>query len=118
MSKIIREKQNARAARKLRVRKKITGTGERPRLAVFKSLRHVYVQLIDDEKGATLLSASSLADEVKGAGKVQAAAIGKLIAERAQAKGVENVVFDRSSYRYHGVVRALAEAAREAGLKF
>jgi large subunit ribosomal protein L18 len=105
-----------------RIRKKILGTAERPRLNVYRSLNHVYVQLIDDLKGVTVVSASS-AEGKKGerrvGGNVAAAkAVGKVIAERAQAKGIGKVVFDRGGYIYHGRVKALADAAREAGLKF
>jgi large subunit ribosomal protein L18 len=113
----ILKKQRARLARKVRVRNKIHGTAARPRLAVFKSAKHIYVQLIDDEKGSTLASASSLADEVNGKGKDKAKAVGKLIAERAIQKGCATAVFDRSSYPYHGQIKELAEGAREAGLK-
>ncbi len=105
-----------------RIRKKILGTAERPRLNVYRSLNHIYVQLIDDRQGATLLSAHS-AEGKKGerrtGGNLAAAkAVGKAIAERAKAKGIEQVVFDRGGYIYHGRVKALADAAREAGLKF
>jgi large subunit ribosomal protein L18 len=105
-----------------RIRKKIQGTEERPRLNVYRSLNHIYVQLIDDHKGATLVSASS-AEGKKGERRVggnlgSAKSVGKAIAERAQAKGISHVVFDRGGYLYHGRVKALADAAREAGLKF
>jgi len=105
-----------------RIRKKILGTAERPRLNVYRSLNHIYVQLIDDRQGTTLLSAHS-AEGKKGerrtGGNLAAAkAVGKAIAERAKAKGIERVVFDRGGYIYHGRVKALADAAREAGLKF
>jgi len=119
-------RQALRARRQRRVRKKVTGTGERPRLAVYRSNRHISVQLIDDTKGKTLAAASTYEGEVRSAmgspastGSVDAAAkIGKLIGERAKAAGVEDVVFDRGGNRYHGRVAALADAAREAGLKF
>ncbi len=111
------KKRAARKARKIRVRLKVRGTTERPRLAVFRSAKHIYVQVIDDTKGATLVSASTVADKVDGKGKARAAAVGKLIAERAKEKGVEAVVFDRAGYRYHGQVKELADGAREAGLK-
>lgn len=104
-----------------RIRTQIAGTGSRPRLSVFRSLKHIYAQLIDDEAGRTLAAASTIekAGPVRGGKNVDAArAIGKLIAERAREKGVTRVVFDRGGYRYHGRVKALAEAAREAGLKF
>jgi large subunit ribosomal protein L18 len=105
-----------------RIRKKILGTEERPRLNVYRSLNHIYVQLIDDHKSATLVSANS-AEGKKGerrtGGNLAAAkVVGKAIAERAQAKGISHVVFDRGGYLYHGRVKALADAAREAGLKF
>jgi large subunit ribosomal protein L18 len=105
-----------------RIRKKVMGTAERPRLNVYRSLNHIYVQVIDDLKGATIVSASS-AEGKKGerrtGGNVAAAkSVGKSIAERAKAKGITKVVFDRGGYIYHGRVKALADAAREAGLQF
>jgi large subunit ribosomal protein L18 len=110
----------ARKRRHSRVRRRLSGVPERPRLNVFRSLNHIYVQVIDDTKGATLISASSLDTEVKkGQTKIeQAQAVGKLVAERAMKAGVNEVVFDRGGYKYHGRVKALAEASREAGLKF
>jgi large subunit ribosomal protein L18 len=102
-----------------RIRARLAGTDERPRLAVFRSLKHIYAQVIDDSKGHTVVAASS--NEKKGAsgGNVAGAkAIGKLIAERAKDKGIKAVVFDRGGYLYHGRVKALADAAREAGLEF
>ncbi len=110
-----------------RIRKKLRGTAERPRLNVYRSLNHIYVQLIDDSNGVTVVSASSAEGKkavTAGAGKrtggnvAAAKSVGKAIAERAQAKGVSKVVFDRGGYIYHGRVKALADAAREAGLKF
>ena len=106
-----------------RIRKRLTGSPARPRLAVFRSTKHIYAQIIDDSKGATLIAASTLdADakkDLKHGGNIAAAkAVGKLVAERAKAKGIEAVLFDRGGYIYHGRVKALAEAAREAGLKF
>jgi large subunit ribosomal protein L18 len=105
-----------------RIRKKVLGTAERPRLNVYRSLNHIYVQLIDDLKGATLVAASSAEgkkDERPTGGNLGSAkTVGKVIAERAQAKGISSVVFDRGGYIYHGRVKALADAAREAGLKF
>jgi large subunit ribosomal protein L18 len=102
-----------------RIREKMSGTSERPRLNVYRSLNHIYVQVIDDSKGETLLSASTLAAKLKTGGNVAAAKeVGKLIAEKAQAKGIKKVVFDRGGYLYHGRVKALADAAREAGLEF
>ncbi len=104
-----------------RIRKKIRGTAERPRLCVYRSLKHIYAQVIDDERGHTLASASTL-DKSIGAGyggNVAAAReVGKLIAARALDQGIKRVVFDRGGYRYHGRVKALAEAARESGLEF
>ncbi len=114
----VKFKEKAREARKNRVRNKIHGTIARPRLAVFKSAKQIYVQLIDDDKGLTLASASTLADEIQGKGKERAASLGKLIAERATGKGIVAVVFDRASYRYHGQIKELADAARTGGLKF
>lgn len=115
------DKNAARVKRHLRVRKKIEGTTERPRLNIFRSSKHVYAQIIDDVKGVTLVSASTTEKEVsvENGGNIDAATtIGTLIAERAKAKGIEKVVFDRSGYLYHGRVKALADAAREAGLDF
>ena len=109
-----------RIRRKRHIRKKVHGTPERPRLCVFRSAKHIYVQIIDDEQGHTLASASSLekAFEDKGSNREGAKAIGKLIAERAKAANVSQVVFDRNGYLYHGRIAALADAAREAGLDF
>jgi len=106
-----------------RIRKKISGTGARPRLAVFRSNKNIYAQLIDDGSGVTLASAASNEVEAKkglsNGGNVEAArAVGRLIAKRAKGKGVDGVVFDRGGYIFHGRVQALAESAREAGLKF
>lgn len=103
-----------------RVRAKISGTAERPRLCVFRSLSNIYAQVIDDVAGKTLVSASTLDKslEAYGGNTEAAKAVGKLVAERALAAGIENVVFDRGGYLYHGRVAALAESAREAGLKF
>ena len=102
-----------------RIRRRLKGTQERPRLAVFRSVKHIYAQVIDDVEGHTLVAASS-AQEKKGAGGNVAGAkeIGKLVAKRAQEKGIKSVVFDRGGYLYHGRVKALADAAREAGLEF
>ncbi|MGH9737112.1 MAG: 50S ribosomal protein L18 [Candidatus Acidiferrales bacterium] len=107
----------------VRMRKRIAGTAERPRLCVHRSSRHIRAQVIDDASARTIVSASSLdkdvRSQIRGGGNIAASKIvGKMIAERARAKGVENVVFDRGGYQYHGRVQALAEAAREAGLKF
>jgi large subunit ribosomal protein L18 len=102
-----------------RIREKMTGTAERPRLNVYRSLNHIYVQVVDDAKGETLVSASTLAAKLKTGGNVAAAKeIGKLVAERAKEKGIKRVVFDRGGYLYHGRIKALADAAREAGLEF
>jgi large subunit ribosomal protein L18 len=102
-----------------RIRRRVAGTAERPRLAVFRSLKHIYAQVIDDGAGHTLAHASSGEKGGPNGGNVAGAkAIGKLVAERAQEKGVQAVVFDRGGYQYHGRVKALADAAREAGLKF
>jgi large subunit ribosomal protein L18 len=106
-----------------RIRKRLSGSPARPRLAVFRSTKHIYAQIIDDSKGTTLIAASTLdADakkDLKYGGNIAAAkAVGKLVAERAKQKGIDAVLFDRGGYLYHGRVKALAEAAREAGLKF
>lgn len=102
-----------------RIRRRLRGTVERPRLAVFRSVKHIYAQVIDDEKGHTLASAASSEKTGASGGNVAGAkAIGKLIAERAREKGIKAVVFDRGGYLYHGRVKALADAAREAGLEF
>src|SRR5208337_1808164 len=102
-----------------RIREKLAGTGERPRLNVYRSLNHIYAQVIDDQKGETLVSASTLQMKAKTGGNIAAAKeIGKAIAEQAVAKGIKRVVFDRGGYLYHGRVKAVADAAREAGLEF
>jgi len=102
-----------------RIREKLSGTGERPRLNVYRSLNHIYAQVIDDQKGETLVSASTLAMKLKTGGNVAAAReIGKSVAEKAVEKGIRKVVFDRGGYLYHGRIKALADAAREAGLEF
>ncbi len=115
-------KNDTRQTVHARIRKKVLGTAERPRLSVYRSLNHIYVQLIDDLKGTTLVAASTTegAKEKKRTGGNVASAkdIGKLLAERAKAKGISKVVFDRGGYIYHGRVKALADAAREAGLQF
>ncbi|MBI3978772.1 MAG: 50S ribosomal protein L18 [Chloroflexi bacterium] len=113
----------ARQRRHRRVRARISGTAGRPRLNVFRSLQHVYAQVIDDDRGHTLVAASSLDPELRSqlaAGKKQdqAVLVGRLVAERARAAGIEAVVFDRGGYLFHGRVKSLADAAREAGLKF
>ncbi len=111
----------ARKRRHSRVRRKLSGTPECPRLNVFRSLNHIYAQVIDDTQGVTLVSASSLDSDVGGVNdkrKDQATKVGKLVAKRALETGVSQVVFDRGGYKYHGRIKALAEAARESGLKF
>ncbi|MEX2216621.1 MAG: 50S ribosomal protein L18 [Phycisphaeraceae bacterium] len=107
-----------RARRKIRVRKAVHGTTERPRLSVFRSVKHIYAQIIDDTTGKTLASASSVAASATGGNKSVATAIGKDIAEKAKAAGIALVCFDRNGFRYHGRVKALADGAREGGLKF
>jgi large subunit ribosomal protein L18 len=111
-------KQYRRSRIKMRVRKVISGTAERPRMSVFRSNKRIYVQLIDDLAGVTLASASSASDGEKTTKTESSKAVGKAIAEKAKEAGIESVVFDRNGYLYHGRVKALAEAAREAGLKF
>lgn len=116
-------KREARLKRHLRVRKKVKGTQERPRLSLFKSARHIYAQVIDDEAGRTLAAASSLSLQMLQGGKVgdkkeRAKAVGKMVAEAAMKADVRKVVLDRGGYRYHGRVKALADSAREAGLEF
>ncbi|MFB3779076.1 MAG: 50S ribosomal protein L18 [Bryobacteraceae bacterium] len=104
-----------------RIRRKVTGTPERPRLCVFRSVKHIYAQVIDDTQGRTLVAADSAGKSsgiASGGNVAGAKAVGRLIAERAKAKGIQKVVFDRGGYLYHGRVKALAEAAREAGLEF
>jgi len=122
----IKTTEDRRHRIKLRLRKRMTGTDERPRLTVFRSLSHIYVQVIDDMTGKTLVAASSVEPSIKkvlpskarGGNRAGAQAIGKLAAERALAKGIKRVVFDRNGFLYHGRIRAVAEAAREAGLEF
>ena len=113
----------ARMKRKRRIRKKMEGTSERPRLSVFRSLKHIYAQIIDDSAGVTLVAASTQSPEYKEVetpkGKVGAAKlVGEIIARKAQSKGISKIVFDRNGYIYHGRVKALADAARAAGLDF
>ena len=115
------EKKEIRSRIHKRIRRKLSGTAARPRLAVFRSEAHIYAQVIDDSQGKTLVSASSVdkADKIKKGGNVAAAtSIGKFVAERAKEKGIKLVVFDRGGYQYHGRVKALADAARAAGLEF
>jgi len=114
-----KNKNTARLKRHVRVRAKIAGTSERPRLAVYRSLNNISAQIIDDVKGITLVSASSYEKEFETGGNKEAAKkVGKLVAERAVEKGITEVVFDRGGYLYHGRVSELAEGAREGGLKF
>jgi large subunit ribosomal protein L18 len=122
----IKTKSDRRERIQLRQRKRIMGTKERPRLSVFRSLSHIYAQVIDDLSGQTLVSAStvepslkgSLAKDVRGGNVKGAAAIGRIIAERSVEKGIKRVVFDRGGFLFHGRIRAVAEAARKAGLEF
>jgi large subunit ribosomal protein L18 len=122
----IKTKEDRRDRIKLRIRKRVRGTGERPRLTVFRSVAHIYVQVVNDADGTTIASASTLEPTVKGTlgapakgGNVAGAkAIGKTIAERLLEKGVKHVVFDRNGFLYHGRIKAVADAAREAGLEF
>ena len=116
-------KVQRRERRKEGIRKKVSGTADQPRLTVFRSLQHIYAQIIDDTKGVTLCEASTkskdLAGEVKYGGNATAAKrVGQILADRAKAKGIASVCFDRNGYRYHGRIKALADAAREGGLKF
>ena len=114
------DKNQVRQKRHLRVRNRVSGTAERPRLNVFRSLKHIYAQVIDDDKGITLAAASTLDKDFNGAGGNIAAAkaVGAAIAKKALDKGISEVVFDRGGYIYHGRVAALAQAARDGGLKF
>ncbi|NIS74855.1 MAG: 50S ribosomal protein L18 [Deltaproteobacteria bacterium] len=120
----VKDKKNVlRIRRKKRIRKKIFGVAERPRLSVFRSAKHIYAQLVDDSIGFTILTVSTLnkdvRDQVKGLKKTEAAkVVGKIIADKAKEKGVKKIVFDRNGFLYHGRVKALAEGAREAGLEF
>ena len=114
-------KREARIRRHRRVRKKVEGTSERPRLAVFRSNKHITAQVIDDRAGRTIAAASTTEADLRGgatSNKAAATQVGKLVAERAKAAGITKVVFDRGGYQYHGRVRALADGAREAGLGF
>jgi large subunit ribosomal protein L18 len=113
-----RSKNEARLRVHRRIRKTLRGSSERPRLNVFRSLQHIYAQVIDDGQGRTLVAASSAEKGRSGGNIAGAKEVGKLLAERALAKGVTQVVFDRGGYKYHGRVKALADAAREGGLKF
>jgi large subunit ribosomal protein L18 len=113
-------REERRYRRHLRVRKRVSGTAERPRLVVFRSIKHIYAQLVDDDRGLTLLGVSDASEgmSLEGKGKVaKAKAAGKLLAEKAKAAGITKTVFDRGGYRYHGRVQAVAEGAREGGLE-
>ncbi len=117
------DRQSAVRRRQVRLRKRIEGTAQRPRLSVYRSLKHFHVQLVDDLQGSTLLGVSSLDAELKGKAKnmssqVGAKLVGTLVAKRALAKNIQTVVFDRGGRMYHGAIKALADSAREAGLKF
>ena len=120
----VKTKEDIRRRIKARIRKKLSGNQERPRLAVFRSQSHIYAQVIDDDSGRTVVSASSVEKDLRADGRkrgsnVEAAkAVGRLIADRAKAKGIEAVVFDRGGFHYHGRIKALADAAREGGLEF
>lgn len=119
--RVTSQKQVVRFKRKLRIRSRIEGTLERPRLSVFRSNRNLYVQLIDDAKGHTLVAASTVEEDLKDkvGGTIEGAkTLGNLVAKRALAKNISQVIFDRGGYLYHGQVKALADAAREGGLKF
>ena len=119
--KVVASRTASRAKRHARLRLRLSGTEARPRLAVFRSLNHIYAQVIDDTSGTTVAAASSLETGLKGSDgtKVEdAKRVGQLVAERAKAAGIDKVVFDRAGFKYHGRVRSLAEAAREAGLDF
>jgi large subunit ribosomal protein L18 len=122
MSTSSKDKQIARARRHYRVRKKVAGTAERPRLAVFRSNKHISAQVIDDRSGRTLASASTIEKDLRQTGgtgnKTAATTVGRMVAQRAKAAGVNQVVFDRGGFMYHGRVAAVADAAREAGLEF
>jgi large subunit ribosomal protein L18 len=114
------EKKEIRNRIHQRIRRKLSGTPQRPRLAVFRSVAHIYAQVIDDIEGRTIVSASSVdkGGKTNGGNVAAAKSIGKLVAERAREKGIKSVVFDRGGYQYHGRIKALADAAREAGLEF
>jgi large subunit ribosomal protein L18 len=122
MSSISKQRLESRKRRHHRVRKKITGTPDRPRLAVFRSNRHLVLQVIDDEAGRTLAAASTVEPDIRSSGSTgtvdAATRVGTLVGERAKAAGINKVVFDRGGFRFHGRVKAAADAAREAGLEF
>ena len=116
------KKMTGRERRKIRVRKKVFGTAIKPRLSVFRSTKHIYAQLIDDENGVTLVAASTVDKEIRekleGKKNQKAKVVGEALAARAKSKDLESIVFDRNGYRYHGRVKAVAEGAREGGLNF
>jgi large subunit ribosomal protein L18 len=119
----LQSRENVRSRARARIRRKLAGTAERPRLAVFRSQAHIYAQIVDDDRQHTLCAASSLdaglrKDSPRGADVKAARAVGQLIAERAKAQGISAVVFDRGGFQYHGRVKALADAARQGGLEF
>lgn len=124
MSKVVSRRKEVRSRRKRHIRKKVRGTADCPRLSVFRSLNHVYTQIVDDDKNETLLAVSDLSPELRskikqGTTKAdRSKLVGALIAQKALDKGIERVVFDRGGFQYHGRIRILADAAREAGLKF
>ena len=123
MGSKLNPRQEARLKRRKRIRKKVSGSPERPRLSVFRSSKHIYAQVIDDLNGVTLVTASTLTPEIRQQEKVKgkiedAKRVGKMIAQMTKAQGITRVVFDRNGFMYHGRVRALASAAREAGLEF
>ena len=118
---IPKTREQQRYRRHLRVRKKVTGTAERPRLVVFRSSKHIYAQLVDDERGLTIAGVADTSEgmQIEGKGKVaRSFAVGKLIAAKAKEKGIAKVVFDRGGYQYHGRVKAVADGARKGGLEF
>lgn len=116
------DRKSTRITRHQRIRRRLVGTTERPRLCVYRSNKHIYAQIVDDSSAATLVCASTLDSEIKDAGKTwtvdSAKSVGELVAKRAKEKGIDTVVFDRGGYIYHGRVAAVAEAARQAGLNF
>ncbi len=124
VTKLVQKKRERRERAHLRVRSRVRGTAERPRLSIYKSLKFFYAQVIDDDRGVTLAQASSSDPEIRqritgsASNKDAAKVVGEMVAERARAKGIEKVVFDRGGYIYHGNVKALADAAREKGLQF
>jgi large subunit ribosomal protein L18 len=114
-------RRDRRYRRQLRIRNRVAGTGDRPRLVVFRSLKHIYAHLVDDDRGVVLMGVGDRSEgvTVEGTGKVaRSRAVGKLLAEKARAQGIKQVVFDRAGYRYHGRVRGVADGARDGGLEF